>query len=61
MLFFILLSCSTSTMVFCHFSISGLDGWCDGGVGKQGDDGGGCATRSERSERVENPGTYVTE
>ena len=37
-----------------------LDGWCEGGLG-QHNDGGGCATMRERSERVESPGTYVTE
>ena len=38
-----------------------LDGWCEGGLRQQKNDGGGCATMRERSERVENPGTYVTE
>ena len=38
-----------------------LDGWCEGGVRQQRNDGGGCATMRERSERVESPGTYVTE
>ena len=28
---------------------------------QQMNDGGGCATMSERSERVESPGPYVTE
>ena len=38
-----------------------LDGWCKGGVGQQRKDGGGCASMRERSERVDGPGTYVTE
>ena len=38
-----------------------LDGWCAGGLRQQSNDGGGCATMRERSERVESPGTYVTE
>ena len=38
-----------------------LDGWCDGGLGQQRNDGGGCASMRERSERVEIPSTYLTE
>ena len=38
-----------------------LDGWCEGGLRQQRNDGGGCTTMRERSERVESPGTYVTE
>ena len=38
-----------------------LDGLCEGGLRQQMNDGGGCATMRERSERVESPGTYVTE
>ena len=38
-----------------------LDEWCEGGVRQQRNDGGGCATMRQRSERVESPGTYVTE
>ena len=38
-----------------------LDGWCEGGLSQQRNDGGGCATMRERSERVVSPGTYVTE
>ena len=38
-----------------------LDGWCEGGVRQQRNDGGGCTTMRERSERVESPGTYVSE
>ena len=35
-----------------------LDGWCKGGLRQQTNDGGGCVTMLER---VESPGTYVTE
>ena len=38
--------------------------WMDGvkvAFRQQRDDGGGCATMRERSERVESPGTYVAE
>ena len=38
-------------------------GWMDGvkvALGNR-NDGGGCATMCERPERVESPGTYVTE
>ena len=38
-------------------------GWMDGvkvALGNR-NDGGGCATMRERSERVESPGAYVTE
>ena len=38
-----------------------LDGWYKGGRGIQRNDGGGCTSIRERSEGVENPGTYVTE
>ena len=38
-----------------------MDGWCEGGLWQQRNDGGGCATTRERSERVESPGTYETE
>ena len=31
-----------------------LDGWCEGGLGQQRNDSGGCAT-------VESPGAYVIE
>ena len=37
-----------------------LDVWCEGGIGQQRDDGGGCATH-ERLEGVESPGTYVND
>ena len=37
-----------------------LDGWCEGGLRQQRNDGGGCVTMRERSERVESPVTYVT-
>ena len=33
-----------------------LDGLCEGGLGRQRNDGGGCASIRERSERVESPG-----
>ena len=33
-----------------------LDGWCEGGLGQQRNDSGGCALMSERLERVESPG-----
>ena len=39
----------------------GLDGWCEGGLGQQRNDGGGFATMGERQERVESPVVYVTE
>ena len=39
-----------------------LDGWCEGGLRQQRNDGGGCATiMRKRSERVECPGIYVAE
>ena len=38
-----------------------LDGWSEDGLRQQRNDGGGCATMRERLERVESPGTYVTE
>ena len=38
-----------------------LDEWCEGGLMQQRNDGGGCAPMRERPERVESPGTYVTE
>ena len=38
-----------------------LGGWCEGGLGQQRNDCGGCASIRERSERVESTGTYVTE
>ena len=41
--------------------VQGLDGWCEGGLRQQRNDGGGCLTMREGSERVESPGTYVTE
>ena len=40
---------------------SWMDGVKLGGLRQQRNDGGGCATMRERSERVEGPGTYVTE
>ena len=41
--------------------VVGLDGWCDGGLGQQRNDGGGCASMLERQERVESPRSYLTE
>ena len=38
-----------------------LNGWCEGGIRQQRNDGGVCATMRERSETVESSGTYVTE
>ena len=38
-----------------------LDGWFEGGLRQQRNDGGGCATMRIRPERVESPGTYVVE
>ena len=38
-----------------------LDGWCEGGIRQQKNDGRGCATMRGRPESVESPGTYVTE
>ena len=38
-----------------------LDGWCEGGLGQQKNDGGGCASMRERSESMESSGRYVTE
>ena len=36
-----------------------LDGWCEGGLIQQRNDGGGCTTMRKRPERVESPGTYA--
>ena len=38
-----------------------LDGWCEGGLRQQRNDGGGWVTKLGRSQKVESPGTYVTE
>ena len=35
-----------------------LDGWCEGGLRQQRNDGRGCATMRQRPERVE---SHVTE
>ena len=32
-----------------------LDGWCEGGLGQQRNDGGDCTSMHEKSERVESP------
>ena len=37
-----------------------LDGWCEGGLRQQRNDGGGCATMRERSEGVESPGAGLS-
>ena len=38
-----------------------LDGWCEGGLKQPWNDIEGWATMRERAERVESPGTYVTQ
>ena len=38
-----------------------MDAWCEGFLGQQRNDGGGCASVREGSDRVESPGPYVTE
>ena len=38
-----------------------LDEWCESGLRKQRNDVGDYATMRERPERVESPGTYITE
>ena len=38
-----------------------LDGWCEGGLGQQRNDGGGSPPTRKRSEIVESPGSHVTE
>ena len=38
-----------------------LDGWCEGGLGQQRNDGGGCASMRKRSEGVESPSINITE
>ena len=38
-----------------------LHGWCECVIGQLRNDDGGCSSMRERSERVESPGTYVTE
>ena len=37
-----------------------MHGWCEGGLVQQRNDGGGCSSKHEISERVESPGN-VTE
>ena len=37
-----------------------LEGWWEGGLRQQRNDGGSCATMRERLERAESPYTYVT-
>ena len=41
--------------------MSPVYGWCEGGLGQQRNEGGGCVSMRERSERVKSPDTYVTE
>ena len=36
-----------------------LDGWCDGGLGKQCNDGGSCSSMRKRSEGVESRSWYI--
>ena len=36
-----------------------LDGFCEGGLGQQKNDGGGCLTMRERSERVHGGPWYI--
>ena len=36
-----------------------LDGWCEGSLRQQMDDGGGCASMHERSERVKIEPWYI--
>ena len=38
-----------------------LNGWCEGDLGQQRNDGGGYAPMHGGSERVDSPSTYVTE
>ena len=38
-----------------------LDGWCEGSLRQQNNDGGGSASMREKPERVESISTYVTE
>ena len=38
-----------------------LNGWCEADLEQLRNDGGGCTSMRERLERVESPGTYVTE
>ena len=38
-----------------------LDGWHEGGLGQQRDDGGSCTRMRERYEEFESPGAYVDE
>ena len=54
-------SINTVFSIHVYGFIQCLDGWCEGGVRQQRNDGGGCATMRKRPESVESPGTYVTE
>ena len=44
-------------MVVMRYTEVRMDGSCEGGLGQQRSDGGGCATICKRYERVESPGT----
>ena len=35
------------------------DGWCEGGLGQQRNEGGDCASMLKKSERLESPSTYI--
>ena len=45
----------------CGVKVVAFGPRCEGGLGQQRNDDGGCMTMHERLERVESPGTYVTE
>ena len=38
-----------------------MDGWCEGGLRQQRNDGRSCATMRERKKRVQSPGANVTD
>ena len=40
-------------------TVDRLDGWCEGDLRQQRNDGGGCARMRERPERVESPGIHM--
>ena len=46
---------------FVAAPLVGLDGWCEGGLRQQRNDGIGWASMHERLERLESHGTYGTE
>ena len=37
----------------------GVDGWCEGGLGQQRNEGGVCRSIRKRSENVESPIVYM--